>query len=163
MDSDLEGPHLPAVGMVSQLSDEDREILSSYGEFHIAEAGKHLIMQGISHGRLHYILSGVLHAIRHEAGRDMLLGTIRKGEWVGEVDLFDPGHAMCSVVVIERVQYWTIARPDLDEFLKNYHEAGIQVVLGAAAMLSKRLRSVTNKLMDEADLAAARASLLVEA
>ena len=42
--------------------------------------------------------------------REVLLGAIRQGEWVGEVDLFDPVSAMCSVIVIEQAQYWAINR-----------------------------------------------------
>ena len=43
MSDELTSPHLPAVGLVAQLSKEDRDTLSSYGEFHIAEHGDVLI------------------------------------------------------------------------------------------------------------------------
>ena len=121
-----------------------------------------LITQGDSQGRLFFVLSGLLHAVRRDGDREVLLGTIRSGEWVGEVDLFDPVSAMCSVIVVERVQYWAISRPDLEEFINNYPQAGTQLVISLASVLSKRLRSVTRRLMEEAELAVVRASLLVE-
>jgi len=158
----LDGPHLPAVGPAAELSEEDRSALSSYGEFHLANHGDVLIPQGESHGRLFFIISGVLHAVRRDADREVLLGAIRRGEWVGEVDLFDPVSAMCSVIVIEQAQYWTITRSDLEEFINNYPQAGVQLVISLASLLSKRLRSVTRRLMEEAELAVVRASLLVE-
>ena len=158
----LEGPHLPAVGPVAELSEEDRGTLSSYGEFRFAEGGELLIKQGESHGRLLFIISGVLHAVRRDVDREVLLGAIRRGEWVGEVDLFDPVSAMCSVIVIEEAQYWTITRSNLEEFINNYPRAGIQLVISLAALLGRRLRSVTRRLVEEAELAAVRASLLVE-
>lgn len=108
------------------------------------------------------MIAGVLHAVRRDGEREVLLGAIRMGEWVGEVDLFDPASAMCSVVVIERAQYWVIDRQSLEEFINNYPQAGIQLVVSLAALLSKRLRSVTRRLMEEAELAVVRASLLVE-
>jgi CRP/FNR family transcriptional regulator, cyclic AMP receptor protein len=162
MPEELEGPYLPAVGPVATLSEEERGILSSYGDFHLADQREVLIAQGNSQGRLLFILSGLLHAVRRDGDREVLLGAIRSGEWVGEVDLFDPVSAMCSVIVVERVQYWAISRPNLEEFINNYPQAGMQLVISLASVLSKRLRSVTRRLMEEAELAVVRASLLVE-
>jgi CRP/FNR family transcriptional regulator, cyclic AMP receptor protein len=162
MSEELTSPHLPAVGLVAQLSKEDRDTLSSYGEFHRADHGEILIRQSESHGKLFFILTGLLHAVRHEDERDVLLGTIQQGEWVGEVDLFDPGSAVCSVMVIEPAQYWVATRSDMEDFINNYPQAGIQIVVGVATTLSKRLRVVTRKLMDEAAMAEVRAALLAE-
>jgi CRP-like cAMP-binding protein len=159
---ELGGPYLPAVGPVAALSEGDRSVLSSYGDFHLANHGEVLISQGESHGRLFFVISGVLHAVRRDADREVLLGAIRQGEWVGEVDLFDPVSAMCSVIVIEQAQYRAVNRTDLEQYINNYPQAGIQVVVSLASLLSRRLRSVTRRLMEEAELAVVRASFLVE-
>jgi CRP-like cAMP-binding protein len=159
MSSELVSPHLPAAGLVAELSREDRDTLSSYGSFHRAVHNDVLIHQGESHGKLFFIVSGLLHARRREEERDVLLGPINPGEWVGEVDLFDPSTAVCSVVAIEETQYWEISRKDLEDFINNYPQAGIQLLVGVASMLGRRLRSVTKKLMDEAQMSVVRASL----
>jgi len=160
MTDELTSPYLPAVGFVSELSKEDRDLLSSYGSFHRGEAGETLIVEGESHGKLFFVISGLLHAVRNDDNRDVLLGGIHRGEWVGEVDLFDPGVAVCSVVIIEAAQYWMITRTDFQEFVKNYPEASTQLLCGMASTLSKRLRGVTRKLMEETEIAAVRAALL---
>ena len=49
---ELGGPYLPAVGPVAALSEEDRDALSSYGDFHLARHGDVLIPQGESHRKL---------------------------------------------------------------------------------------------------------------
>jgi CRP-like cAMP-binding protein len=162
MSEELTGPHLPAVGLVAQLSKEDRDTLSSYGEFHLTQPDETLIKQDEAHGKLFFIVSGLLHAVRRDEGREVLLGPIHQGEWVGEVDLFDPGSAVCSVVVIEAAQYWMITRSDFEQFLNIYPEAGMQIVIGVAATLSRRLRGVTAKLMEESEMAIVRAALLAE-
>ncbi len=149
-------PHLPAVGLVADLSKEDRYSLSSYGSFHLAKAGEILIQEGVSHGKLFFIISGLLHARHDDGGRETLLGPIRQGEWVGEVDLFDPASALCSVVVIEPCQYWTITRANLEEFINNFPGLGIRILIGVAATLGRRLRTVTKKLVDDRELAAVR-------
>jgi CRP-like cAMP-binding protein len=69
---------------------------------------------------------------------------------------------MCSVIVIEQAQYWAITRSDLEEFINNYPQAGVQLVISLASLLSKRLRSVTRRLIEEAELSVVRATLLVD-
>lgn len=149
-------PHLPAVGLVADLGKEDRDTLSSYGSFHLAAPGEVVITQGQPHGRLFFIISGLLHARRNDGSKDVLLGKISQGEWVGEVDLFDPASAVCSVVAIEPSQYWTITRADLEDFINNYPEAGIRILISVAATLSRRLRGVTDKLGEQTRMASAR-------
>lgn len=155
----LTTPHLPAVGLVADLSKDDRDTLSSYGSFHLANPGDVLITQGVPHGKLFFIISGLLHARQDDEGKDILLGKISQGEWVGEVDLFDPSSAVCSVVAIEASQYWTIERKDLEDFINNYPAAGIQILIGVASTLGRRLRSVTKKLAEQTELASIRKSL----
>ena len=159
MGMSLTSPQIPAVGLVAELSKEDRDTLSSYGSFHLANPSDILIAEGIPHGKLFFIISGLLHARRNDEGRDILLGTINQGEWVGEVDLFDPASAVCSVIAIEPSQYWMITRADLEDFINNYPGAGIQILIGVAATLGRRLRSVTKKLAEQTELASIRNSL----
>ena len=158
----LTTPHLPAVGLVSELSKEDRDTLSSYGSFHLAKPGDVLITQGLPHGKLFFIINGLLHAKCLDDGRDVLLGKINQGEWVGEVDLFDPASAVCSVVAIEPSQFWMITRSDFEDFINNYPAAGIQILIGVASTLGRRLRHVTRKLTEETELASVRNSIFRE-
>jgi CRP-like cAMP-binding protein len=156
----IESPNLlPASGLVASLSDEDRAALSSYGNFFFAKTGSVVIEQGKPHGKLFFITSGLLHARRSDDGNDVLLGRIQRGEWIGEVDLFDPSSAVCSVVAIEPSQYWVITRNDLEEFINNYPTAGIMLLIGLASTLSRRIRDVTRKLAEQSELGHLRQSL----
>ena len=64
----LDTPHLPASGLIANLSKEDRDTLSSYGSFHFSKPGSVLIEQGKPHGKLFFIIDGLYHA-RHELTR----------------------------------------------------------------------------------------------
>ena len=66
---------------------------------------------------------------------------------------------MCSVLAIEPSQYWVITRQDLEDFINNYPEAGIQILIGVAATLGRRLRGVTKMLAEQTELASIRNSL----
>lgn len=156
-------PQLPATGLIAQFEKEDREALGSYGTFHMAKPGEVLIEQGKPHGKLFFIVSGLFHARRSDGEMDILLGRVTTGEWVGEVDLFDPSNAVCSVVAVESSQYWVIQRGDLEEFINNYPTAGTILLIGIASTLGRRIRSLTAKISEQAELSKIRESLFMRA
>ena len=155
----LTAPLLPAAGLAANLEQEDRDALSSYGTFHIAQPGEVLIDQGVSHGKLFCLISGTLHARRISETEDIVLGKIKPGDWIGEVDLFDPSSAVCSVVAVEPSQYWVITREELEEFINNYGTAGTILLIGLATTLSRRIRDVTRHLAEKTELSKLRESL----
>ena len=152
-------PELPAVGIVANLDSEDVKALASYGTFETATPGTVVIEQGISHGKLFLITNGVLHARRNDQGNDVLLGQVLEGEWMGEVDLFDPSEAVCSVVAVDECQYWVITRDNLEEFINNHPSSGILLLIGLSTTLSRRIREVTRKLAEQTELNKLRKSL----
>jgi CRP/FNR family cyclic AMP-dependent transcriptional regulator len=150
-------PELPLVGIVANLDPEDVKALASFGAFETATPGTVVIEQGISHGKLFLITNGVLHARRNDQGNDVLLGQVLEGEWMGEVDLFDPSEAVCSVVAVDECQYWVITRDNLEEFINNHPSAGILLLIGLSTTLSRRIREVTRKLAEQTELNKLRA------
>jgi CRP-like cAMP-binding protein len=151
-------PELPSVGIVANLDPEDVKTLATYGTFETATPGTVVIEQGKSHGKLFLITNGVLHARRSDQGNDVLLGQLLRGEWMGEVDLFDPFDAVCSVVAVEECQYWGITRDNLEEFINNHPSAGILLLIGLSTTLSRRIREVTRKLAEQTELTKLRES-----
>lgn len=148
----LNTPQLPALGILANLDQGDVKDFASYGAFKSVDAGSVIIEQGQSHGKLFVIISGLLEARRTDQGDDILLGQLQAGEWMGEVDLFDPLEAVCSVVAIEESQYWAITRENLEEFINNHPASGILLLIGLATTLSRRIRDVTKKFVEQTEL-----------
>ena len=142
---------LPSAGITANLDNDSREVLGSHGTFHVAPAGTVLITQGKQHGRLFCVISGTFEARRRNDSDEVLLGTINCGEWIGEVDIFDPSSAMCSVVASEPSHYWEITRERLEEFLNTHHAAGIVLMIGLASTLGRRIRGITQKLAEQSE------------
>ena len=151
---------LPSVGIVANLDPEDFKALATYGTFETATPGTVVIEQGQSHGKLFLITNGVLHARRNDQGNEVLLGQVLEGEWMGEVDLFDPFEAMCSVVAVEECQYWVMTRDNLEEFINNHPSAGILLLIGLSTTLSRRIREVTRKLAEQIEFTKVRESMV---
>lgn len=144
-------PQLPAVGLVDSLSTEDRRMLSSYGSFSFLLDGSLVIQQGKPQEFLYFLISGSLHAKSVETGHETLLGTIRSGEWFGEINIFDPSTALATVVAVDQCQIWRISRVELQQFFEHYPAPAFQLTVSIATGLSRRLRGVTAQLIKKTD------------
>lgn len=154
-------PQLPPAGLIANLSNEDRITLSSFGSFHEVKPGAVLIEQGKPHGKLFFIIDGLFHARRSDGDTDILLGTMGAGEWVGEVDLFDPSNAVCTVVTVKPSQYWVIPRADLEKFIQDSPAAGSTLLMGLAGTLGRRIRNLTQTMSEQAELSKIREQLFI--
>ena len=146
MSDSLSTPELPAIGFASEISDEDRQIISSFGDFLPVHPGSNLIEQGEDQDALYFVLSGVLHANTLTDGRKTLLGRIGPGDLLGEVNIFDPSKASASVEAVEFSQVWKIGRQMFDEMINTEPAVASKVLVSIATQLSKRLRETNEKV-----------------
>lgn len=142
MDSPLNRPELPAISFLEGMADEDRALLSNYGEFLPVHPLQTLIKEGADQDSLYLLISGLLHVSRENDGARTLLWRVTPGETIGEVNLFDPAEASADVVAQEFSQVWRANREDLETFVNAYPEAGALLMAGLARLLSKRLRAM---------------------
>lgn len=146
MDSALTRPELPAISFLETLADEDRALLSNYGEFLPVQPHQRLIEEGTPQDSLYLLLSGILHVSREKVGPRTLLWRVTPGESIGEVNLFDPCEASADVTAQEFSQVWRANREDLETYVNAYPEAGAHLMAGLARLLSKRLRAMNARI-----------------
>lgn len=146
MTSSLGKPELPPIGFLAEVSDDDRRLMGSYGEFLSARQGEEIIKEGQTQDSLYLVLGGLLHVTREAGGPRTLLARIEPGETIGEISLFEPGTATANVVAREFSQIWKIGRDDLNAFVTAYPAAGFSLVAEIARILSKRLIAMNEKL-----------------
>ncbi len=146
MSSDLNHPELPAIGFVAALTDDDRQILSGYGEFLPVHDSSNLIEEGQAQDCLYFVISGRLHATTEVDGRRVLLGRLGRGDLVGEVNVFDPNKASATVTAMEFAQIWRIDRPMIESFMQDNPTGAAQLLVHIATQLSKRLRETNEKV-----------------
>ena len=146
MSSDLNQPELPAIGFVADISDEDRLVLSGYGEFLPVQDEQVLIQEGQDQNCLYFIISGRLHVTTEDEGRRTLLGRLGPGDLVGEVNVFDPQKASATVMGMEYSQVWRMDRAMLDAFTKDSPAAASQLLIHISTQLSQRLRETNEKV-----------------
>ena len=146
MSTHFDRPGLPALGIVSAMEEEDRQLLSNYGEFLPVQEGDRLIDEGTDQNSLLFLISGLLHVVTTKDDKLVLLARVEPGESIGEVNLFDPAKASASVVAKSFSQVWKARRNDLDDFLNAYPEAAGRLMIGLLSEMSRRLRKMNQKL-----------------
>lgn len=146
MSSDFTTPELPAKGIIQPLGDDDRLLLSSYGEFLPVHDRQVLIEEGYQQNSLYFVIAGKLHASTLRSGRQVLLGRIEPGETIGEINIFHPGMASATVTALEFSQVWRIDRESLEEFMNVSPLPAAHLLIGIASTLSRRLRETNEKV-----------------
>jgi CRP/FNR family cyclic AMP-dependent transcriptional regulator len=146
MSESLSKPTLPTFSWIGHLKPDDRELLSSYGEFFPGHPGNVIIEEGAMQTEVFVVISGKLevHA-RQEDGSVALLAQVGPGETLGEISLFSPGPAAASVTAVEFSQLWRIEDESLMEFMQENPGAGNLLLRTLASILAQRLRQMNPK------------------
>jgi CRP-like cAMP-binding protein len=146
MPPDLSKPSLPIFSWIGHLKDDDRELLSSYGEFFPGHPGSVIIEEGTLQDGVFVVISGRLEVrAQQEDGSTVILAEVGPGETLGEVSLFNPGPATATVTALEFSQLWRIADDDLIQFMDENPGAGIVLLRTLATILAQRLRQIDPK------------------
>lgn len=146
MSSSLSTPELPPLGLLQPLGDDDRRILSGYGEFLPVSKDQHLIEEGLDQDSLFVVIDGVLHATTMRSGHAVLLGKIVRGETIGEINLLDPSKASATVTAVEFAQVWRISSEALEDFMNAYPLPAAHLLIGVGRTIARRLRDVNEKV-----------------
>jgi CRP-like cAMP-binding protein len=137
-------PPLPPTGFLKDLTSEQRQNLSKRGQYRYARIGEVLIQEGVNSERLLLLISGKWEA-RNEATKTVF-GQIQPSEWVGEVSIFDPVGAVCSVVAVDPSEYWEITRDEFEKFINESRGTGTAILIALATLLGRRIRQSTEGL-----------------
>ncbi len=144
--SELTTPSLPTFSWIGHLKQDDRELLSSYGEFFPGHPGNVIIEEGVEQTEVFVVISGELEVrAKQEDGTEVLLARIGPGETLGEISLFDKGPAAATVTAVEFSQLWRIRDTDLMQFMEDNPGAGNVLLRTLASILAQRLRQMNPK------------------
>lgn len=146
MSDTLSTPTLPTFSWIGHLKQDDRELLSSYGEFFPGHPGNVIIEEGVQQTEVFVVISGLLEVrAKQEDGTETILAKVGPGETLGEISLFHPGPAAATVTAVEFSQLWRIADADLIQFMEDSPGAGNVLLRTLASILAQRLRQMNPK------------------
>jgi CRP/FNR family cyclic AMP-dependent transcriptional regulator len=137
---------LPEMGFAADFDIDERTQLGNFGEFIALNDGETLIEEGQTQDGLYMVVSGTFHVQTVVTGRSVLLGNLRIGDTIGEVNMFDPGKASASVVSRSFSEVWRIDRVRLEQYLEAHPRTAARLLVNVATQLSKRLRKTNEKV-----------------
>jgi CRP/FNR family cyclic AMP-dependent transcriptional regulator len=137
---------LPEMGFASEFDLEERTQLGNFGEFLSLSDGEVLIDEGHTQDALFMVVSGTFHVQTVVTGRAVLLGTLKAGDTIGEINMFDPGQASASVVSKSFSEVWRIDRGRLEQYLEAHPRTAARLLVNISTQLSKRLRKTNQKV-----------------
>lgn len=137
---------LPEMGFAADFDIDERTRLGNFGEFIALNDGETLIEEGQTQDGLYMVVSGTFHVQTVVTGRSVLLGNLRIGDTIGEVNMFDPGKASASVVSRSFSEVWRIDRVRLEQYLEAHPRTAARLLVNVATQLSKRLRKTNEKV-----------------
>jgi CRP/FNR family cyclic AMP-dependent transcriptional regulator len=147
MSESLSKPTLPTFSWIGHLKEDDRDLLSSYGEFFPGHPGNVIIEEGAQQTEVFVVISGKLEVrAKQEDGSEIVLAQVGPGETLGEISLFCPGPAAATVTAVEFSQLWRIADDDLNHFMEENPGAGNVLLRTLASILAQRLRQLNPRV-----------------
>jgi CRP-like cAMP-binding protein len=146
-------PALPAIGILESLSEESRAALDAAGEITALPEGAYLVKQGDPQERLCFLLDGKLSASCRSDNSIVELGKIMPGESIGEMNVIDPRKASADVKAVRPSRVWTISREALEVFMEENPDTGMKLMRALAALLCRRIRKNTDRMLRQAEMA----------
>lgn len=144
---------LPSSGWLQKLKDDDRQLLSSYGEFIPGHPGSPIIKEGEIQSHLYLVIKGHLTVNRSGDTGSHLIAEIPPGESIAEMSIFDPVPASATVVPSEFSQLWRIDKDALLRFIEENPVTANQFLIALVTTMAQRLRrhnSLVTSLYDQA-------------
>ncbi|MDX1679261.1 MAG: cyclic nucleotide-binding domain-containing protein [Akkermansiaceae bacterium] len=140
-------PEIPALGYLADVPQEHRAFLTGYGTFVRPTDGERIITEGDSQDSLYLVLKGTLHVTSNADGRAVLLASLKEGETLGEINIFDPTAASANVTSIGECLIWKLTREDLESIFDADPLVANLVLKGILKQVSRRVRRMNEKLL----------------
>jgi hypothetical protein len=112
------------------------------------EPGEVFIRQDEPNSSLMIVKEGRAQVYRNSGGKNVILGEMKAGSFLGEISLFDPGPATATVAALDKVVILELRKQDLDDVLDNEPEIGLRLLRFVVTELCRRIRATDEKLSD---------------
>lgn len=131
------------------LSEDEVEKIIGYFEIALFPSGTVLFREGEPGDYVGFITSGALEVKKQTEfkGKEIVLATLKKGSFVGEMSLMgahEPRSA--TVVALEDSELVILKREALDVLIEQHPRIGIKILRGLNQVLIIRLRKMVERL-----------------
>jgi CRP/FNR family cyclic AMP-dependent transcriptional regulator len=131
------------IPLFSSLSLDEKKSLSELFILRHYHKNTILINEGDDTSSLYLILEGRVKVfLTDESGKEVILNTQTKGEYFGEVSLFDGGPRSASVMTLEDSQFAVLKKQSFIQLITNNPQLSLSIISG----LTQRLRALSENV-----------------
>ncbi len=139
--SDLE--LIRRVPLFATMTADQAAILSEALSKRRFKRGEHIVQQGEKSDALYIILAGRARVVMADnKGREVILATVRPGDYIGELSLIDEEPHSASVEAEVQTDVFVLRRSEFNRCLESNGSMGHSIM----QCLSRRLREATRKI-----------------
>ena len=137
---------LRTVSIMRDLNDSELAAVAALFTLRTAKLKEKVLIEGDPVTKFYIVCDGVAHVRRIAQKREMLLGTIRKGQFFGEINLFDPGVSTATIYAMKDLKLAVCDYDTLRTFMSANPATGYKIVTGMMGEMARRLRSTSARL-----------------
>jgi CRP-like cAMP-binding protein len=135
--------------LLANFSSEDVAQLSTFGESRCYVAGETIINEGDDNQYLYLVLKGKVEVFKKAEHGSERIAEIGTSGSLGEMSIFDPGPSSATVKAVDDVEVWRATQSSLDRMHEIRPKVAYRLVTRICAVLSKRLRQLNERFVEE--------------
>ena len=113
--------------------------------------GATLFLEGMPGGVLYIIKSGQVDILKKKDKEELLITTLKRGDFVGEMSLIDDEPRSATARVKEAAVLLGLSKHGFQELISEIPEGANKIMLFLIKILIRRLRETNNKLVNKVD------------
>ena len=137
---------LRSISIMRELNEQELAAVAALFTLRSARNKEKILQEGEPVTHFYIVCDGVAHVRRLAQKREMLLGTINKGMFFGEINLFDPGVSTASIYAMKDVKLAVCDYATLRAFMSENPATGYKIATGMMGEMARRLRSTSARL-----------------
>ena len=136
-----------SLSIFKNLGEEEIELVRDLVQTREYKSNELILKEGEPVHSLYVICDGSVHVKRKARDHELLLGRLEKGDFFGEVNLFDQGGATASVTAVQPTRAALVHFKDLRPFMSSNPSIGYKILEAITTELGHRLRETDRRLV----------------
>lgn len=134
-------PILPELSLTSNLTEQGRKFLTSFGEFKDYANGIEILKQGSSDHYMYLMLDGSAEVFCRGFKGDVIVGTINQGSSFGEFSMLFEQQPNASIRTTSDCKVWRIEAKEFKKFMSEAPGAANLLLIDMLHLMGNRLRN----------------------
>jgi predicted RND superfamily exporter protein len=117
------------------------KIVTLMGELKSFARGQHIIRQGERGNEMYVVIKGAADVVMHGDSHSVRLGTVRRGDVVGEMGFVSHHERLADVIANEDVEVLAVNESFLNRVKRRYPRIATEIFFNISRILSERLEA----------------------